>query len=335
MMSGLIAALSLVVLGGTAGDESRAELGVGQQRPWTEGVTPEQQRAADALFQAGNELVDNSVFAKAAEKYREALRLWDHPAIHYNLGLALVNLKEPRAVHEHLSAALRYGKGPLDQEKVNRAKDYLKLVEQQLTYVEITCDLPGVIVGMDGRRLFEAPGRFARWVDPGPHVFNVSQEGFPSNDRSRILVAGDKITLHISQMYTEEELTQYNRRWSAWKPWVVLGAGVALAAGGGLLHLEARDTYRDLDTRAAGCGVRGCEPDPELARLRSRGDVMQKMAAGSYAAGGALFATGVVLAFINRPQIQQLTPDEYEQQGVKLSLQMTSGGSGVLATFRF
>ena len=64
-------------------------------RPWAKGVSKERQEAAWEVFREGNALLKDSLFAKAADKYREALKSWDHPAIHYNLALALVNLDQP------------------------------------------------------------------------------------------------------------------------------------------------------------------------------------------------------------------------------------------------
>src|SRR5258706_5080503 len=64
-------------------------------RPWAKAVTPQEQKLATDLFREGNALLKESLFVQAAEKYREALRHWNHPGIHYNLALALLNLDQP------------------------------------------------------------------------------------------------------------------------------------------------------------------------------------------------------------------------------------------------
>jgi hypothetical protein len=61
-------------------------------RPWVKGVSAADQSAAIELFHEGNGLLKESLFVQAAAKYREALHHWDHPGIHYNLALALLNL---------------------------------------------------------------------------------------------------------------------------------------------------------------------------------------------------------------------------------------------------
>ncbi|HWN68690.1 MAG TPA: hypothetical protein VNM90_13730, partial [Haliangium sp.] len=65
-----------------------------ERRPWVEGVPLEQRRQAYALFIEGNAIIKNGLFAKAAEKYKAALDLWEHPAFHYNLGIAQMNLDQ-------------------------------------------------------------------------------------------------------------------------------------------------------------------------------------------------------------------------------------------------
>ena len=93
-------------------------------RPWAKGVSESDQRRALELFGKGNGLLKDSLFVQAAAQYRAALKSWDHPAIHYNLVLALLNLDQPVEVLQHLEAAMRYGAAPLDADKFNQARAY-------------------------------------------------------------------------------------------------------------------------------------------------------------------------------------------------------------------
>jgi hypothetical protein len=314
--------------------QPQTHLEAGAQRPWSQGVPKENQEAAAKLFFEANEYLQKNVFGKAAELYRQALTHWDHPAIHYNLSLALMDTGLLLEFREHLVGATRYGRDPLDKEMFEHAGRLKLFVEGQLVHVEVSCDVAGASVSMDGKALFTAPGYYEGWVLPGSHVFVTTQPGHSPNERIRTPAAGEKISLHISKLYEDEELTRYRRRWSAWKPWTVLGAGAALAAGGGLLHLRARDNYRRFDAQATACGLAGCAPTPELGDLRKRGDTFQKVAVGGYAAGGALFATGAVLAFMNRAQPYRLSPDEHEQV-TSLAVGGAGGAREVLLTIRF
>jgi tetratricopeptide (TPR) repeat protein len=331
----LMVALVLVCLRATPAEAQQSELGGGgaQERPWAKGVPPEKQSAALALFREGNFLLKNSLFPRAEEKYLEALKLWDHPAIHYNMALALLNLNKPLELHHHLTEAMRYGEAPLDRDKFERASAFRKLIEQQLSRVEITCDDPGATVTMDGQVLFTAPGRYEGLVRPGKHSVVATKEGFLPRDMTPTLLPGEKTSLAL-KLYTPEALTRYRRQWSAWKPWAVVGAGAAMSLAGGALHMQARGSFEDFDIRIAECG--GCVPAPEVTDLRTRGTSMQQLAFGAYAVGGAALVTGAVLAFINRPQAYQINPDEAASpQSTSVTPLLGRGEGGILATFRF
>jgi hypothetical protein len=327
----LAVTLALLVMGATPALAQQQK--PPEERPWAQGVSAEKQKAALELFRAGNILLKESVFVKAIEKYRQALALWDHPAIHYNLALALLNLDQPVEVHEHLVAAMRYGVAPLDTEKMEHARAYKNLIERQLAQLELTCDEPGASVSLDGKVLFTGPGKYEGRVRPGAHTFVVSKEGHAPTTLSRTVHADEKTALAL-KLLSDEDLTRYRRQWSAWKPWAVLGAGAAVALGGGALHMNARKSYDNFDTRIAECG--GCVPAPEVTNMRAHGDSLQQLAFGAYAVGGAAVVTGAVLAYINRPQAYRITPDEAQSpQGVSVAPLVGRGEGGILATLRF
>jgi hypothetical protein len=308
-----------------------SELGIGEQRPWAVGVSLEDQKAAEALFREGNSQMRAALFVKAADTYRRALQHWPHPAIHFNRALALQTLNQPLELHANLEGALRYDGAPLDEGKRTRARQLKSLVEQQvLTRLEITCDVPGSSVKMGEELLCTAPARFERWVLPGEVNFTTTKEGYPDHIRPRMLRAGQTAPLDF-KMYTEEELTRQTQRWAAWKPWAVVGAGAAIAAGGGFLYTQARTNHVGFDSAVNQC--RGCKLTPEVAAMRTRGDRMQKLASGAYAVGGATVVTGLVLLYANRPKSHVLSPDEHERE---MNLSPVVGEqTGVVMTLRY
>src|SRR5438128_85746 len=82
--------------GEKAGTDETLQTGTAAaERPWAHGVAEAEQKAALGLFREANILLNDGLFARAADQYRAALKHWDHPAIHYNLALALVNLDQP------------------------------------------------------------------------------------------------------------------------------------------------------------------------------------------------------------------------------------------------
>ncbi|QRN98803.1 hypothetical protein JRI60_07165 [Archangium violaceum] len=305
-----------------------------RERPWAKGVPKEKQDSALELFREGNTLLKESVFVPAADKYRKALALWDHPAIHYNLALVLMNLDQPIEVHEHLVAALRYGPDPLEKEKFEYARNYKTLIEKQLARVDITCETPGATVTMDGQTLFTGPGRYAGLVRPGAHSIVATLQGYATTDQSRTLLPGETTTLDM-KMLKADELIRYRRRWAAPMPWLVMGAGVAAAAGSAWVHLQARDNIDAFSAGITECG--GCKPTPDLASTLSRGNLLQNAAIGGYAVGGAALITGAVLVYLNQPQPYRIDDPSQpvEKEKVSVTPLLGGGSGGVLATFRF
>jgi hypothetical protein len=327
----------LLVLWPPLARSQQADLGVGLKRLWAQGVSKEEQAMASTLFQEGNVRLENSLFPKAIESYEQALKLWNHPSIHYNLALALVNFKEPLLLHDHLTEALRYGGQPLDSAKIARVHDLLKLVERQLTLVRISCEIAGATVRLNGEPLFVAPGHHEAWVLPGEYTFTVLKEGYPLNERKRTAVAGEELVLDY-RIYTQEELTRYHRPWPAWRPWAVVGLGVALSGSGLLLHQQATDKYRRFDEAIARCSSdnngRGCLPSPEILSEQSHGNRFQNGALGSFSVGGAALTLGLTLVYFNRMQAEVLNPDQHEKS-LTITPTVGSAQGGVQATFSF
>lgn len=101
-------------------------------RPWARGVSEAAQQAALARFTEGNTLLLAGKMADAAARYRDALTHWDHPAIAFNLAVALIDLDAPVEQQRALVKALRFGVAPLDPEKFARAQAMLVEVNARL-----------------------------------------------------------------------------------------------------------------------------------------------------------------------------------------------------------
>ncbi len=304
------------------------------ERPWAKGVPEERQRQALELFKQGNGMLKESLFPAAAAKYREALALWDHPAIHYNLALALVNLDQPEQTLEHLDAALKYGAAPLDLDKFEQAQRYKTLVEKQLAGVDIRCDMEGATVKLDGKLLFTAPGRYTGKVRAGPHSIVASKEGYLTNELSLPLPAGQTKVFELN-LLTTDDLTEYKRLWPAQTPWIVVGAGVAVGLIGLGLHFWGKGTYSTYDQQVTACATQtptagGCQLTPAIASVKQRGDTLQALGITGYAVGGAAVAVGAVLLYLNRLQPYRI---QVGVGGAHASVLPSLGPSGGGATF--
>jgi hypothetical protein len=282
------------------------------QRPWAQGVSAENQQRALALFAEANGLLRDAVFVKAAETYREALRSWDHPAIHYNLALALVNLDQPVEMFLELEKAMAYGAAPLDDDKFERARQYKLLVAATLASVEISCATPGARVYLDGKELFVAPGTHKGLIRIGEHTVLAKGAGYAPTQLSQKLGPGEVMRLEL-KLFTDKELTRERRAMPVWVPWLVLGAGVAVAGTGGLLHTQAQDELSDYDAAIAACAGAspsgGCaNPGVDVLDQKNAAENKQTLAITAYAIGGVAIATGVVLAIINRAEAYRIDP---------------------------
>ena len=111
-----------------------------------------------------------------------------------------------------------------------------------------------------------------------------------------------------------------------------MGAGTAVAAGGGLLHLQASKDFRAFDDGINRCN--GCIPPPDVANHRKRALTLQKVAMGTYALGGAAVLTSLVFLYNNQLQ-SQLLPLEHDEPRLVIEPVLSSQGKGFSATFRF
>lgn len=301
------------------------------QRPWADGVSEDHQKKARAGFQEANALLRDSAFTMAAQKYGEALAEWDHPGIHFNMALALINLDRPLEVREHLRKATAYGPAPLEQTKFDHALSYLKLIEQQLAALSVRCDIPDAIVRLDDRELFRAPGSFTGFVRPGEHVVRATKPGFEPTVYQRTLIPGRETRLRLG-LYTQSELTQ--KRWPTWFPTLVAGGGAAIAATGIVLLVQANSRLKQFDRELSSrseCS-NGCVPDSSLAALRDSGTTYRTVGTVLTSSGAAIFTGGVALMIINVVAARRIAPEERDRRA-GFWASVSPGYAGVGARF--
>ncbi|MBP6839114.1 MAG: hypothetical protein KA190_17585 [Kofleriaceae bacterium] len=283
-------------------------------RPWAKGVGPEEQRVALELFNQGNAHLRDALFPRAAETYRQALAHWDHPAIHYNLALALVNLDQPVEMYLALEKAMAYGDAPLDTDKFDRARGYKILVEKQLTRVEYAVDVPDAVLVFDGKEVQRGPGTWSALVRAGEHTVLAKAPGYVPNQLNLKLGGGEKSSL-VLKLFTDAELTRYKRRFPAWMPYAVAGAGAAVLATGAILHSAAKRGFADYDEAIRVCALTdptgGCSmPGSAIFDRKSSAETKQNLAYAGYALGGAALVAGAALVVLNRPSSYRIEVPE-------------------------
>ncbi len=315
-----------------AGTDESLQNGAGE-RPWAVGVTRENQQFALKKFQEGNVQLNDGLFSNAAKLYRDALTHWDHPAINYNLALALLNLDQPIEVHDRLQHAIMFGAGPLEKDKFEHAKEYILLVKQQIAEVEVTCSKPGAKVSVDGKEVFTVGPRgeggfFKGRVRIGKHTFIAEKPGYNAEAEVPFIGPGETFRIEL-KLYTADELTRYHRKWkTTWMPYAVIGGGVAVGVLGGVFALSATSSYKEFDTEVTRCNIEsmggGCA-GASVTDLRDSGDTKKTMSYVAYGVAGGAIVAGLVMVYVNRSETYQITADQYkaEQRKVAPSVSFT------------
>ena len=303
-------------------------------RPWAKGVPQDRQNQALALYEAGNKLLADGLWGTAAARYREALRHWNHPGIHYNLMIALVSQGQPVEAYESSIEALRYGAQALQPEEYSRAQDYNQLLRQQVAEMEIVCDLPGAIVTLDGKALFTGPGKVQRLVEPGTYLIVAQKEGFQTLNRAVTLSANNpaRIELQPARKGVDE-----GRRWHVWKPWAVVGTGFALSVFGAVMHERADDSFLRYDDQVLLSCKNGCDPveiSPTIKDLEDRARTERALGTTGYVLGAALAGLGVYLVYANRLSAPGVDVSTSERQ-VSVTPVVSPTSAGVFARMRF
>jgi tetratricopeptide (TPR) repeat protein len=300
-------------------DEKAAANEALQRHAAYKNVSKTDESCALTAFHKGIDLYNNGLFLQARERYHEALKCWDHPGIHYNLALALINLDQPVDVYEELNKAIMYGPEPLtNQDKFDHAKEYLKLVAGQLANIEVSCDKTGAKVAVDGKDVFVAPGSYKAKVRVGKHTFYGEKEGYNARVTAPFIGPGETFRIEL-KLYTIPELTRYRRRWDkTWMPYAVIGAGALVGLIGGGLELSADSTYKDLNSSVAKCNTatQGCQisNNQNLIDMQNSGNTKRTLGYVGYGVAGAAIATGALLVYLNRRTAYQISPDELDEE---------------------
>lgn len=274
--------------------------------PWSKDVPEPTRRDAEKLFEEGNDLFAKQAHAPAADKYRAALALWDHPLVEFNLAVTLIRLDRVLEAADALEKALRYADKPFKPELYQQALDYQALLRGRLGYVEVACEQAGASITLDGKAWFACPGTRTVRVHVGEHtVVGDLAKHLPIN--RRVIVPGGgtvRERIVLEPLDTAIKLSYPYRRWV---PWTVAAGGFAVGlaglgvwlAGRGQLDAFAQNFERDC--------MAGCEKDlsqhQALRDQRDSAELKGTIGVSLMAAGGAAAIGGFVFAMVvNTPK---------------------------------
>jgi hypothetical protein len=272
------------------------------ETPWSKNVPVEKREQAHRLLAEGNDLFVQNKHREALVKYEEAIAAWDHPAIRFNMVRALIALDRPLEAYDNLEKALAYGKQPL-AELHAEALNYQRLLEGQIAEIEVSCGQQGVKVRLDGEAFLDCPGTKVVRTKPGAHAVVGTREGYLTHTSDVVALPGKREPVKVTLASLEDSRVT-RTRWAVWKPWAVVGGGVAIAGLGVLFNLDASSKMDSFAQEVSTlCGRSGCAELPSsLASLESSAIRENRIAIGLYAVGGAVIIGGVVAVISNRPR---------------------------------
>ena len=303
------------------------------ERPWADGVSDADQKEALRLYDEGNKTVGERSYAGALKLYKQALTHWDHPAIRFNMAECFIHLDQPVLAYENIQKALKWGADPLEASSYDRALTNRKLLEGQIAYLVVESSESGAAVTLDGEPLMSAPGKVRKVIRPGRHQVVAKKEGRLTQTEDLKLLPGETTTVKVRLI--EIGSIPLVRRWSAWKPWAVVGAGAVVALGGVGLQFRARSNMNKYDSYIEDMCSEGCTlgaiPN-DLIDARDTAELQDVISISMMAVGGAAVAAGVVLVVLNQPIRDESGPRPGQ---VALTPTLVPGGAGASVSFEF
>jgi hypothetical protein len=277
-----------------------------EDKPWAQGVPQATQEKARLLYEEGNTLFAQQSHAPALAKYREAIALWEHPLIRFNMAVTEIRLERILEAADDLEKALKYGDKPFKPELYQQAIDYQTLVKGRVGYIEASCDQAQAHLLLDGKPWVDCPKTDKIRVLTGEHTIVAEKPGFLTSSTKVVVDGGETVQQKVKLIPLDSAvILKYPYR--RWIPWTMTGIGVAVGLGGvGTWFLGKNQMDQFHADYSAQC-QNGCEPGltaPEhrsLAAQRDSAQLKGTIGIAMMGVGGAVAVTGVVLAIMNRP----------------------------------
>lgn len=321
-----VAAVLLVVLPASV----RADNARTGDEPWYRESPTEQQRQARVLFEQGVIKHQQLLRDEARALYEQALESWDNPDIRWNLALVLEDLGQYLRAYQQLDGELRWGEA-LGAESLQGVRDRMRALEtRRLAWIEASSAEPGADITLDGQHWFTGATSQRKLVEPGAHYVAARKAGYFPVTRTVSVSAGQKASVPLPM---DADRLMETRRWSVWKPWAVVSAGVVAAAVGAALERKAF-AHRDAAAQslASTCSSStGCSPGRFASYDRAVTD--SRLAIGAFVAGSTTVVVGLTLAWLN--QLHTHRTEARVPAQIEVIPILSSGQTGVSAQLRF
>jgi hypothetical protein len=314
--------------------------------------SPDIQDAREA-FRQGSTLAKQGRWSDALAAFEQSARIKQHPVTTYNVAFCARALGQFVRAYQAFQAALSPVTGSpgvmLPAGYQTQARAYLAELKQRVAHASVTLGAPQVTVRVDGhfvavlghegdRDAYFAsaseseprplPRTFDLWLDPGSHVFIVSQRGFQDVTELHAFAPGGTQPLFFAEQApgapSRDERPRTAGPSKPDRTWAIVSLGVGAAgfvASGvfGVLSLNLKST---LEPRCAN-GVCPASDSDDVDRMKRFADYTTV----GFVVGGAGAALGAYLWLTAKPA----------RENARTTLRVTpwvgAGSAGVAARF--
>jgi hypothetical protein len=207
---------------------------------------PEQEASGDAASadgdadaEAARTLFDEGMRELAAERYdgaavlfRQSLERAPRAATAFNLGLALRDAERPREAMIVVQSLERGDYGALAADRHEEVERLREEIAEQVATLEVRlAGAERAVLRIDGEDegVLVEDDSLTAWLDPGPHDVVAAVTDGPSVEERIDVEAGER-TRMVLNVTAGTVVVESDEGGSAW-PWVLLGVGLAAAAG--------------------------------------------------------------------------------------------------------
>ena len=176
--------------------------------PASDEVTREQARQH---FDRGLRLFNEGDNAGALAEFQHAYQLIPHPLVLYNIGLVYEATKRPVAAVETLDKLLQ-NPGNLPADRVTNARRVRDEQAARIGELEITSNVPGAKVEVDGVGVAELPLKAPLLLASGEHIIGIYATGYLPERRPVSVFGKSKATLNIQLSPLEGQVAQITVR---------------------------------------------------------------------------------------------------------------------------
>jgi hypothetical protein len=242
-----------------------------------------------AAFVRGVEEAHRDHFTAARDAFLEAYRLFPHPSILLNLGVARMHTGEYLLAEGDLSRFLTDDGGAVAEDLAN-ARATLQAVRKHIGTIRLRVTPDGARATLDGTPLPLTPGALSEVrAVVGPARLRVEADGFVAVDRPIVVAHDEPLTIdlklarggaaaragHVDDSAPVRHTTL---------GWSLLGGGAGLAVVGIVAGVEALSLSHDFNTPGAP-GYQSSSTKSEGIAWRTTADVLFVTALGMGAAG--------------------------------------------------